>query len=113
MDKKILIPKHNCRNCGECCGPVPINEKEYKEIKAFINKNKPKYNKEHGFLECKFRVDNKCSIYEVRPTVCRLMGVTKGMTCNFGNSKELNGLKFMDMESKTVGLLNKVIKTDY
>ena len=41
------------------------------------------------------------------------MGVTKGMTCSNGNSKELNGYKFMNMESKIVGFLNKVIKINY
>ena len=109
----LNIPPHSCKNCGQCCGPIPINEIEYKEIKSFVHKNRPKYNKKASFINCKFRVDNKCSIYPVRPTLCKLMGVTKGMTCTYGNSKELNGRQFMDMKSKMVGLLNKVIKINY
>lgn len=110
---RLLIPSHKCKNCGHCCGPIPINKVEFIEIQNFINKNKPDYNKNPGILDCKFRIDKKCSIYKVRPILCRLMGVTKGMTCNFGNSKEINGLKFFDINAKPAGLLNKVAKTDY
>jgi hypothetical protein len=24
----IEIPKHNCRNCGDCCGPIAATKKE-------------------------------------------------------------------------------------
>jgi Fe-S-cluster containining protein len=108
------IPEHkSCKNCGSCCGPVIINEKEQKDIIFFVQKNKPRFNKNASFIDCKFRVDNRCSIYSVRPTVCRLMGVTIGMTCEYGNSKMLDGYKFMNMEIKTVGFLNEAIKTNY
>lgn len=114
MDKRLLIPKHTkCKGCGECCGPVPITEKEFTEINIYVVNNKPKYNKSAGKLQCKFRVDNKCSIYEVRPMMCRLMGVISGMTCKYGNSKNLNGLMFMDLKSKCAGLLNEVVRTKY
>ena len=114
MDKSFLIPIHKCKNCGACCGPIPINVNEYKKINDYVRKNKPAY---HTYLSaelaCKFRVKGKCSIYEVRPTLCRLMGVTKGMQCINGNTKELNGYGFMDMEAKLKGLLNNVVRTDY
>lgn len=109
------IPKHSkCKNCGECCGPVPINEIEGKAIREFLNKNKPKYNKEYNFLLCKFRIDGKCSIYPVRPVLCRLMGVTRGMSCINGNSHDIDGMKFLNIfTTKTLGLLNDVIKIGY
>lgn len=108
-----LIPKHDCKNCGECCGPVPINENEYSAISKYVNTNKPKYNKEHDILECKFRVDNHCSIYPVRPTLCKLMGVVKGMQCKYGNSANFNGAIFLEFKPKIKGLINVVVKTDY
>lgn len=108
-----FIPHHDCKNCGECCGPVPINEKEYKEISKYVVVNKPKYNKENDVLECKFRVENNCSIYTVRPTLCRIMGVVKGMECSHGNSKNLDGTKFIDFNLRMIGVINSVIKTDY
>lgn len=113
MNKDNFIPQHNCRNCGMCCGPVPLNENEYKKINDFVIKNKPNYNKKNDFLTCKFRVDNKCAIYSVRPTICRLMGVVKGMECNYGNTFELDGTKFLDFTSRPKGLLNEIIKTNY
>ena len=34
------IPKHtNCTNCGKCCGPVLMGEREYKTIKDYCIKN--------------------------------------------------------------------------
>lgn len=33
----------------------------------------------------------RCLIYEVRPVICRLFGVTEGMQCVFGNTCEIDG----------------------
>lgn len=103
------IPKHNCKNCGECCGPVPITKTEQQVIQAYVDKHKPKINKNAGWLNCKFRVDNSCSIYPVRPILCQLCGSVKGMNCKYGNTHEIDGLKFISKD-KPVGLINKVIK---
>lgn len=47
------IPSHrNCIGCGECCGPVPVCETEYKRIITFINKNKPKYTRFYEEFKC-------------------------------------------------------------
>lgn len=111
-----FIPKHkNCKNCGGCCGPVPINNFEYKTIQNYVDINKPKYNKKTDFMTCKFRVDGCCSIYKVRPTLCKLFGVTKGMNCPNGNSYNIDGFKILNKQhkNKIKGLINEVIKTDY
>lgn len=109
-----LIPKHNCKNCGKCCGPVIINVKEYKEIQQYVEENKPKYNKNPlDDITCKFRVDNKCSIYSVRPTVCRLYGVAQGLNCNNGNTYQINGERYISFMMESKGIINEKIKTDY
>ena len=41
----------------------------------------------------------KCLIYPVRPTVCRLMGVAKGMDCPNGNTCEIDGYKFLPKDA--------------
>lgn len=105
----LNIPKHNCQNCGSCCGPVPITVQEQKTIQAYVDKNKPSINKQYDFLDCKFRVNHACSIYSVRPIVCRLFGVTKGLACPYGNTHEIDGAPFISKE-KSVGLLNDLIK---
>lgn len=48
----------NCKKCGECCkhiGGIEI----YKDL-------------DNGKGECKYLVDNLCSIYEKRPLKCRV-----------------------------------------
>ena len=96
-----FIPPHlNCKNCGECCGLVPISEKEYNDIKKYWIENNIKP-KKVGMLDCHFR-DNEnkiCMVYEVRPMLCKLMGVTKGMSCSNGNSYEINGYKHISKDA--------------
>lgn len=104
----LNIPEHkNCKNCGMCCGPVPATEKEINIIKAYVRKNKIKA-KKCGLLDCCFRDEKnkKCLIYHVRPLVCRLFGVAKGLNCPNGNTAEIDG-KIM-IETDSVILLNQV-----
>ena len=72
----------DCSNCGNCCSDLlPISSKEIKEIKRHIHKHKIKESKHFlptseriGWdLTCPFRDNDKqkCTIYEVRPEICR------------------------------------------
>lgn len=71
--------KGNCSRCGECCNPYnPITLDEYFEIKKYIQEHniKPYIPTPKGndiYLTCCFHdVENKCcTIYPVRPEVCR------------------------------------------
>ncbi|EOU1989674.1 hypothetical protein BFS06_11660 [Clostridium perfringens] len=109
----LNIPQHkNCKNCGGCCGPVPINKAEKAIIEKYVQKHKPLYNKHNNILECKFRMNGKCTIYTVRPVLCRIFGVVEGLDCPNGNSANLNASLFVQKE-KEIGLLNNVIKTNY
>lgn len=80
----------NCKGCTACCGPVPVNIKEMEEIQNYLKK---KSNKEIKRLSkqkresftCMF-VDTqkkRCSIYAVRPQLCRNFGYAKGLQCPF------------------------------
>ena len=108
------VPIHkNCINCGGCCRVIPATKTEINsirkyledkpEIKAIANKNR------HKSLDCPFRDDEakKCLIYPVRPLICRLFGVAKGMKRPQGNSAEIDGMKFI--QDKSVKLLNQII----
>lgn len=92
------IPEHkNCTNCGECCGIIPATIPEVNTIRNYIAVNGIMPIKQKSPSICPFR-DNKakkCLIYPVRPTVCRLMGVTEGMRCPNGNTCEIDGSKFL------------------
>lgn len=92
------IPEHkNCKNCGGCCGIIPATIPEVNTIRNYIAVHGINPIKQKSPAICPFR-DNKakkCLIYPVRPTICRLMGVTKGMQCPNGNTCEIDGEKFL------------------
>ena len=108
--------KGKCSNCGECCTEfLPITKKEYYIIKDYLVAH-PEI-KEFLYIEgddvhllCPFRdIENKrCSIYPVRPLVCRKF------TCN-KTSKSLEETKafmhsraffnHMDLEKKQLSNL--------
>lgn len=68
-----------CSNCGECCGEfLPITKKEYYIIKDYLLNHPEIVEQVHAeggnvHLLCPFRDrENKCcTIYPVRPLVCR------------------------------------------
>lgn len=107
------IPEHkNCTNCGRCCGVVPASIPEVNAIRNYIAVHGINPIKHEDKTTCPFR-DNKakkCLIYPVRPTVCRLMGVAKGMNCPNGNTCEIDGYKFLpkDANISNTEILNMV-----
>lgn len=73
-----LTCKGQCNKCGQCCVPfIPITLEEYDTINKYIKDNNiepnlPKVKGNDLYLHCPFLTDeNKCSIYDVRPEVCR------------------------------------------
>ena len=72
--------KNFCKGCGGCCGPVPVTAKEKDDILEYIRKNNINPVKK-GELECNFLVNSKCSIYAVRPLVCKLFGGYENLRC--------------------------------
>jgi hypothetical protein len=78
----------HCKNCGRCCGPIPVTEQEWRKIRRAI-KNKPwseidrMVNQERELLTCPLRdIEQKaCFIYEARPIICKLQGTQVGLPC--------------------------------
>lgn len=70
-----------CSSCGNCCSNfLPLSAKDIKEIKRYIKKHHIEPSKhQYPFsvemydLVCPFRSESekKCTIYEVRPMICR------------------------------------------
>ncbi len=82
---RISLPVMQCDfGCSDCCGIVQCHGWEYQRIEA--------YAKNHGIVPaeqgvtCPWYQGGKCSVYEVRPFVCRLFGHVNGdrMTCSRG-----------------------------
>lgn len=74
-----LLAQHyknmQCKSgCSSCCQAFKILPIEYESIKASIGNLSLIINKKAKKDECKFLVDNKCSIYEHRPVICRSHG---------------------------------------
>lgn len=84
----IMSAKFTCRHCGRCCGPIPVTYSEWQLIRRAIRhmplsevERLEKQNRKP--LTCPLRdVDNeRCSIYEARPLLCRLQGTQRGLPC--------------------------------
>lgn len=74
-----------CSKCASCCGSLlPLTEKDIKRIKYIVKAKKLKQCRPAVAaamvidLVCPFlTLDNKCSIYKDRPTICRLFKCDK------------------------------------
>lgn len=79
------IPSANCKGmCVECCGPVFMTRLEWDRITARVGKRPAPTPEQREKLECPMLKDGRCSVYDIRPTVCRLWGVEPSMPCPFG-----------------------------
>lgn len=82
-----------CSGCGDCCSNrLPLSQKEINQIKIYIKKHNIVEQK-HGIfvlsratidMTCPFMdstaKDHKCTIYPVRPQICREYMCNKGET---------------------------------
>lgn len=87
-----LLPKIECqRKCQECCGPIMMTRLEAKRLPELDCDMVP-LNIGMGFLSraptknlvCPLLKDGACSVYERRPAICRLWGLTEKLRCPFG-----------------------------
>lgn len=103
-----MIPSANCKGlCQACCGPLLVTglERELVEevggsfpdpIEVFRQMAEANQSMLQGkslgndaYSDCPNLTDEgQCSVYEVRPTVCRLWGVTENMPCLYGCEPE-------------------------
>jgi len=82
---KPEFPPMRCDDgCGDCCGPVPATAAEFQRVLAYIRERdiKPK---DQG-ITCPLYLDGKCSVYPVRPLICRAFGHVEGMVCSRGHN---------------------------
>jgi hypothetical protein len=82
-----LIPDFMCTNgCHECCqnfGVPSRTRTEDERIKAFLKKNAMKLGKAVG-TTCPYLNELGCTIYPVRPLICRLYGTSPNYRCKMG-----------------------------
>ncbi len=88
------LPKLNCKGkCTDSCSLIKVAELERKRIKDFLGHDP--FIQSDKFLEtvmslkpeewkCSLLKEGKCSIYNMRPLICRLFGLVEKMACPFG-----------------------------
>lgn len=74
--------------CGECCGVVLVTETEFQRVARYV--------KEHGIvpvnspdeLTCPLFIEGRCSVYPVRPMICKVYGHADvpALTCPRGHN---------------------------
>lgn len=77
----------NCKpGCTDCCGPVPFTPAEWNRLPRKFRRMKPTKNN----IECRFKGQDGCMVYDYRPTMCRLFGAAdvKILRCPHGAAAE-------------------------
>jgi hypothetical protein len=84
----MKLPKMLCRKCGHCCGPVACKTEEYERIVNYAAKHgiAPQWNGSKCPWLTRDLTGFSCSIYPVRPPLCRLFGHTPKMKCRHGHN---------------------------
>ena len=79
-----LIPDFQCtEGCHACCQDFGVPSRtpvEDKRIKTFLKENSIQLGKARGNT-CPYLVETGCSIYPVRPFICRLYGTSPSYRC--------------------------------
>ena len=87
------IPEIECKGlCHPSCSIVPAEDIEIKRARKKLSYNPFRVSnkdlevaKTTGKIpSCGALKDNRCTIYSVRPAICRLYGAAEGLECPFG-----------------------------
>lgn len=98
------LPRIACQQrCQVCCGPIAMSRLEFRRLLSIDPTLRHKisqmqselgFNYGRSYLiglgreACSFLRDGACSIYSLRPLICRLWGMTQTMRCPWGCQPE-------------------------
>lgn len=77
------LPSMECRGlCSESCGPVMMSRLEWQAICRRIGREP----RATATLTCPMLSEHRCTVYDIRPTICRLWGLVddETMRCPHG-----------------------------
>lgn len=92
------IPEIECKGlCGDACGPIEMNPWERLQLRRAGVKLPPHREQLRLQQASPDRIyrcpalseDDRCTVYEARPTICRLWGVFDGLRCPYGCRMEV------------------------
>lgn len=79
-----LVPSPvNCTGeCADSCGPIGYSEQEGERLQAAGHRPPNTHEPRTQFMCSALTEAGKCSVYEARPMICRLWGVSDALPCN-------------------------------
>lgn len=114
------LPAFSCKpGCADCCGPVQLSRLEYhrcvkasgrtsEEVKKKMQSNLKRGNYRCPLLDTK---TNRCSVYAVRPVVCRLFGIVKDeplLRCPHGYSPDSSVMLTPEQSRAILNMVNEL-----
>lgn len=77
------LPRLDCRGwCSASCGPIATSARERARIEE---RERRALTAEDPGPHCSMLTETqRCRVYEIRPMICRLWGLVKGMPCPYG-----------------------------
>lgn len=90
------LPKLECAGrCSRSCGPIGMSRVEWQRMCKTAGEER-----KATTLTCPLLEDDRCSVYAVRPMICRLWGLVITMPCPWGcipdrYLSEVEGFEFM------------------
>src|SRR5262245_17499782 len=81
------IPKVACKGlCVGCCAPVGDCMTDFERDRITkAAKKRPNGKEDRDKMKpCNMLIDGRCSVYAIRPAICRIWGVDKKMPCPHG-----------------------------
>ncbi len=111
------VPQVNCRGlCQGACGPIGMGDAEYARLQGDVMPAIARADRVGlSFKQAScpaLTMLGRCSVYELRPMVCRIWGAVKSMRCSHGCRPEGGWLSEVDgqillLRSKQVGATEK------
>ena len=106
-----LIPPLDCARCGGCCGPgIPWTGWELDQLATEHQRAVVQAHTEAQYCPL-LTAENRCSVYDDRPLLCRLMGTVPGMACREGHTPE-GGFLPWPVERRIMRRYMGLIETD-
>lgn len=76
------LPSLSCRGlCTDSCGPISMSRIEWQRI---CRRSRSETLTLLPDMTCPMLDDGRCSVYDIRPMICRLWGLVETMTCPWG-----------------------------
>jgi Fe-S-cluster containining protein len=106
------IPDFECKHCHECEAAIVWFKPEEINIRDYLKKHNMKYiqwTKEQfrrNKKKCPYLKNDRCSIYEVRPIVCRLQGTVDELPCKHNKKIKLSKKQVKEIKDE----MDKLVK---